>query len=259
MTTEKTIQLAKECGGDIEYWTVNPPKLKAICFSQEALEKFKSAVAQEWEARVRYSNALGKEYFDKLNIWRDACITSERQQVQLLMTIRDAKRTARLMHTGEGHEVVCLEPHLWKDIVTTEGGVRQRVDQANGTPPEPFDHFKTGVIGWTNCAKSDERGQPLYNQAAVDQLGELRRQNAELRAELREAEQKYERLNAISEENFGKLNGWMQGCIAAEKERDSLLVTLKTLIPLQNLCEPAGRQSLEIIEDAIASAKCDST
>lgn len=38
--------------------------------------------------------------------------------------------------------------------------------------PEPFGHFKAEAFGWTDCAETDEGAQPLYDQAAIDQLGE---------------------------------------------------------------------------------------
>lgn len=47
-------------------------------------------------------------------------LTAERNE--LLAAIRDAKRTARLMHTDGGHEVVCLEPQLWEAIARVKGG-----------------------------------------------------------------------------------------------------------------------------------------
>ena len=40
------------------------------------------------------------------------------------------------------------------------------------TPPEPFGHFKAEAFGWTDCAETDEGAQPLYDQAAIDELGE---------------------------------------------------------------------------------------
>ena len=40
------------------------------------------------------------------------------------------------------------------------------------TPPEPFGHFKAGPFGWTDCAETDEGAQPLYDQAAIDELDE---------------------------------------------------------------------------------------
>lgn len=40
------------------------------------------------------------------------------------------------------------------------------------TPPEPFGHFKAEPFGWTDCAETDDGAQPLYDQAAIDELGE---------------------------------------------------------------------------------------
>lgn len=40
-----------------------------------------------------------------------------------------------------------------------------------------------------------------------------------------------------------------------ERQRDGLLSALKNLIPLQNLCEPVGRRSTQIIEAAIAAVE----
>lgn len=40
------------------------------------------------------------------------------------------------------------------------------------TPQEPFGHFKAEAFGWTDCAETDEGAQPLYDQAAIDELGE---------------------------------------------------------------------------------------
>lgn len=38
--------------------------------------------------------------------------------------------------------------------------------------PEPFGHFKAEAFGWTDCAETDDGAQPLYDQAAIDELGE---------------------------------------------------------------------------------------
>ncbi len=53
----------------------------------------------------------------------------EKQNAELLaqtakhrQSIRDAVRTAMIMHTTDGHEVVCLEPHLWNSIASAKGG-----------------------------------------------------------------------------------------------------------------------------------------
>lgn len=45
-----------------------------------------------------------------------------RQRDELLAAIRAARRTAQLMHTQDGHEVVCIEPHLWAAIIKATGG-----------------------------------------------------------------------------------------------------------------------------------------
>ena len=45
-----------------------------------------------------------------------------KQRDELLAAIRDAKRTASLMHTEYGHEVVCIDPQRWKAIASVKGG-----------------------------------------------------------------------------------------------------------------------------------------
>ena len=37
---------------------------------------------------------------------------------------------------------------------------------------EPFGFFKAEPFGWTDCAETDDGAQPLYDQAAIDELGE---------------------------------------------------------------------------------------
>lgn len=38
--------------------------------------------------------------------------------------------------------------------------------------PEPFGYFKAEPFGWSDCTETDEGAQPLYDQAAIDELGE---------------------------------------------------------------------------------------
>ena len=47
--------------------------------------------------------------------------------------------------------------------------------------PEPFGYFKTEPFGWSDCTETDEGAQPLYDQAAID---ELKKQRDELLAAL---------------------------------------------------------------------------
>ncbi len=38
--------------------------------------------------------------------------------------------------------------------------------------PEPFGFFRATPCGWEDCAETDEGATPLYDQAAIDKIGE---------------------------------------------------------------------------------------
>lgn len=47
-----------------------------------------------------------------------------KQRDELVDLIKNARRTATLKHTDHGHEVVCIEPHLWAAILIATGVIK---------------------------------------------------------------------------------------------------------------------------------------
>lgn len=43
-------------------------------------------------------------------------------ELDLKISIQGAQRSARLMTTNEGHEVIAIEPHLWREIIKAKDG-----------------------------------------------------------------------------------------------------------------------------------------
>jgi len=59
---------------------------------------------------------------------------------------------------------------------------------------------------------------------------------------LKDYEAKFNRLNAISKENFDKLNEWQAACITAEKQRDELLAALEKYVTVMSRCGGGDKQ-----------------
>lgn len=84
-------------------------------------------------------------------------------------------------------------------------------------------------------------------------------------AEAREqaALRQLDRIRAISQENYDKLNGWMHACLAAEAQRDALLAALEKFMDAHEECTDFDGYTAQIVsmgdyheaQDAIAIVK----
>jgi len=104
--------------------------------------------------------------------------------------------------------------------------------------PEPFGYFKAEPFGWSDCTETDEGAQPLYDQAAIDEIkAELEKERMRLAAcgvvaisdtpeSTNEARHMHPDYQSASCDDVARR---VDECMELRKQRDMLLAALEQI------------------------------